>query len=81
MPEIDSEFVEEKKAVASKTALEVVNHISSTNLDVVAAISELMVEETLEKLESSIAKLVRVPNTFTCDLWPLTNLDLHENEL
>ncbi len=52
------EFVEAKKAVVRKAAPEVINHISAANIDTAAAISELIVEQTLERLDRCNAKLV-----------------------
>ena len=47
-----------KKSVAHKSAPEIINHISGINLDVAADISELIVEQTLMKLEKCNARLV-----------------------
>lgn len=52
------DFVQVKKAVNKRTAPEIANHVSAINLDVAANISELVVEQTLLKLERVIHKLV-----------------------
>ena len=54
----DRDFVLIKKAVAGRTAPEIANHVSAINLDVAANISELVVEQTLMKLERANHKLV-----------------------
>ncbi len=52
------DYVEAKKAVMRKSAPEIINHISSANIDTAASISELIVEQTLEQLDRCAAKLV-----------------------
>lgn len=56
--EMSSEYMDAKKSVAHKSAPEIINHISGINLDVAADISELIVEQTLMKLEKCNARLV-----------------------
>ena len=58
MTEMGGEYVDAKKAVVHKAAPEIVNHISAINLDIAASISELIVEQTLEKLDHCNSKLV-----------------------
>ena len=55
----DRDYQYVKKAVAKKTAPEIINHISATNLDTAANISELLVEQILAKLDQANHKLVR----------------------
>ena len=61
-----SEYVDAKKAVAHKAAPEIINHISGINLDIAADISELIVEQTLDKLEKCNAKLVSHMAVYNC---------------
>ena len=58
MREQDKDYQYIKKAVAKKTAPEIINHISAINLDTAANISELLVEQTLAKLDQANHKLV-----------------------
>lgn len=58
MHEQDRDYQYVKKAVAKKTAPEIINHISAINLDTAANISELLVEQTLAKLDQANHKLV-----------------------
>ncbi len=55
---VSSDFTYAKKAVTKKCAPEVVSHVSGINLDVAANISELIVEQTLIKLDKANHKLV-----------------------
>ena len=56
----DRDYQYVKKAVAKKTTPEIINHISAINLDTAANISELLVEQTLGKLEQINHKLVSI---------------------
>ena len=55
---VSSDFTYAKKAVTKKSAPEVVSHVSAINLDVAANITELIVEQTLVKLDKANLKLV-----------------------
>ena len=55
---ISSDFTYAKKAVTRKAAPEVVSHVSAINLDVAANITELIVEQTLVKLDRANLSLV-----------------------
>ena len=56
--ELSTDLTQAKHAVGKKTAPEVINHVSAVNLDMAASISELVVEQTLLRLERSTAQLV-----------------------
>ena len=56
----DRDYQYVKKAVAKKTTPEIINHISAINLDTAANISELLVEQTLAKMEQVNQKLVSI---------------------
>ena len=58
MRQQDRDYHYVKKAVAKKTAPEIINHISAINLDIAANISELLVEHILAKLDQANMKLV-----------------------
>ncbi len=55
---VSSDFTYAKKLVTKKSAPEVVSHVSAINLDVAANITELIVEQTLVKLDKANLKLV-----------------------
>lgn len=55
----DRDYQYIKKAVAKKTAPEIINHISAINLDTAANISEFLVEQILAKVDQANQKLVR----------------------
>ena len=63
---ISSDFTYAKKAVTRKAAPEVVSHVSAINLDVAANITELMVEQTLVKLDRANLSLVSRVQTIAC---------------
>ncbi len=65
---VSSDFTYAKKAVTKKTAPEVVSHVSAINLDVAANISELIVEQTLARLDKANLKLVNHDTNFK---WPV----------
>ena len=52
------EFAQAKKDVLRHALPEIVNHVSDSNVDVAANISELVVEHTLQSLEKINHKLV-----------------------
>lgn len=52
------EFAQAKKDVLRHALPEIVNHVSDSNVDVAANISELIVEHTLQSLEKINHKLV-----------------------
>ena len=52
------DFVQAKKDVLRHALPEIVNHVSDSNVDVAANISELVVEYTLQSLEKVNHKLV-----------------------
>lgn len=54
----DRDYQYVKKAVAKKTAPEIINHISAINLDTAANISEFLVEQILAKVDQANQKLV-----------------------
>ena len=54
----DRDYQYVKKAVAKKTAPEIINHISAINLDTAANISEFLVEQILSKVDQTNQKLV-----------------------
>lgn len=56
--EKDGEFSRAKKATLRHALPEIVNHVSDTNLEAAASISELLVEHTLYSLEKINHKLV-----------------------
>lgn len=53
------EFVQAKKDVLRHALPEIVNHVSDSNVDVAANISELVVEHTLQSLEKINHQMVR----------------------
>jgi len=55
---VSSDFTYAKKAVTKKAAPEVVSHVSAINIDVAANISELIVEQTLLRLDKANQRLV-----------------------
>lgn len=57
-----AEFLQAKKDVLRHALPEIVNHVSDSNVEVAANISELVVEYTLHSLEKINHKMVRFPN-------------------
>ena len=55
----DRDYQYVKRAVAKKTAPEIINHISAVNLDTAANVSEFLVEQILAKVDQANQKLVR----------------------
>lgn len=54
-----AEFIQAKKDVLRHALPEIVNHVSDSNVEVAANISELIVEHTLHSLEKINHKMVR----------------------
>ena len=65
LEEKGEEFVQAKKDVLRHALPEIVNHVSDSNVDVAANISELVVEHTLGSLEKINYKLVSCVSTLS----------------
>ena len=65
----DRDYQYVKKAVAKKTAPEIINHISAINLDTAANISELLVEQILAKLDQANQSLVSIIWNYSRCYW------------
>lgn len=66
------DFVQARKDVLRHALPEIVNHVSDSNVDVAANISELVVEYTLESLERVNHKLVSLVTVIE---WPASVSD------